>query len=278
MAPQSAEEALRPLPAGYRELYEKVLRAASADDRVRALWLSGSLARGVADAGSDLDIIIAVGSDDFAGFTAGWREWLTAITPTVLARELPRLPGSWHCLTPECLRLDIVTERSGSPTPVLRTRLLILDKDGTAAAPDDEPDPGPGPDPARIAGLTEEFLRQQAIFPAAVVGRNDWLLGVDAVQNVHLMLYELFVAANQPLPPMGLKQWSAKLTAGQRRVLTELRLPAAGRDSVIDAMRAAAWAYRQAAAGIHAANGVEWPGELDAAVTRYQQATLGWDW
>ena len=222
MAALTAAEALRPLPAGYRQLYEQVIAAAEADDRIRALWLSGSLGRGVADAGSDLDIVLAVQEESFAGFTASWRGWLATATPTVLARELPRLPGSWYSMTPDCLRLDVVTERAGTATPgQLSRRLLVLDKDGTAAGPGSAPESPPGPDPEKIAGITEEFLRQQAIFPAAVVARADWLLGVVGIEAVHTMLYELFVQSNQPLPPMGVKQWSAKLTPGPAPDLRE---------------------------------------------------------
>jgi hypothetical protein len=277
MAPATAADALAPLPPGYHALYEKVLRAASNDDRVRALWLSGSLGRGVADAGSDLDIVLAVTDDSFADFAAGWRDWLAAVTPTVLARELANLPGSWYSLTPDCLRLDVVTERAGTATPAqLSRRLLTLDKDGTAAGQAQPPRPEAGPDPSRIAGITEEFLRQQANFPPAVVARADWLLGVVGVQTVHLQLYDLFVASNQPLPPMGIKQWSAKLTPEQRQVCARLRVPAPDRDSVIAAMLAAATAFRRAAAAIHAASGIAWPEELDAAVRGYLRSELGW--
>jgi hypothetical protein len=275
----TAAEALRPLPAGYHELYERVLRAAAEDDRIRAMWLSGSLGRGVADAGSDLDIVIAVAPGAFDEFAAAWRDWLAAVTPTVLARELPRLPGSWYSLTPDCLRLDVVTQRAGSSFPAaLSSRLLVLDKDGVGdrEASDEPVGKRGGPDPARLTAITEEFLRQQAIFPAAVVARGDWLLGVVGVQAVHTMLYELFVESNQPLPPMGLKQWSAKLTTAQRQICAGLPAPAAEPDSVIAAMRAAAAAFRRAARQALAASGAPWPGDLDDAVLRYQHAELGW--
>jgi hypothetical protein len=279
MAPASADEALRPLPAGYHELFEKVLCAARDDDRIRAMWLGGSLGRGVADAGSDLDVVLAVAGDSFDEFAASWRDWLGRVTPVVLARGLPRLPGSWFSLTADCLRLDVVALRADSPGPAaLSRRLLVLDKDGTAACTpaDDTAAEQPGPDPGRLTAITEEFLRQQAIFPAAVVARGDWLLGVVGVQAVHTMLYELFVESNQPLPPMGVKQWSAKLTAGQRQICAGLPAPTAEPGSVIAAMRAAADAFRRAAKPALAASGAAWPEELDEAVLRYQQAELGW--
>jgi hypothetical protein len=279
MPPVTAEDALSPLPAGYRELFERVLRAAEADDRIRAMWLSGSLGRGVADAGSDLDLVLAITPEAFDEFAAAWRDWLARVTPVVLARELLRLPGSWYSLTPDCLRLDVVTEPVGSALAALSARLLVLDKDGSAGGQLTEKtdaDGRSGPDPARLLAITEEFLRQQAIFPAAVVARGDWLLGVQGVQAVHVMLYELFVESNQPLPPMGVKQWTAKLTTEQREICGSLPAPVAEPASLTAAMRAAADAFRAAARQALADSGVPWPDELDNAVLRYQEAELGW--
>jgi hypothetical protein len=272
--------ALTPLPPPYRDLFARLLDVAAADDRVLAVWLSGSVGRGVADAGSDLDVVLTVTDEAATEFAAEWRGWLGRVTPTVLARDLPRLPGSWYSLTPGCERLDVVTERAGRRAPLpLADRVLVLDRDGRFAAEAAEPEPAAeprDPDPARVLALTEEFLRQQAIFPAAVVARRDWLLGIQGVEAMHLLLYELFVEANQPLPKMGLKQWSAKLSPPQRDCLAALPLPRAEPRSVQDAMHEAAAVFRREARQILAGNGVPWPSRLDDAVLGYQSRELGW--
>jgi hypothetical protein len=291
----SVQAALGPLPAGYHQLYAQVVAAAERDDRIRVMWLSGSLGRGVADAGSDLDIVVAVAPDSIAEFAADWRTWLAGITSTVLARPLPGAPGSFYSVTTECLRLDVVAERAGAASAdALARRLLVVDKDGTAPdtsrraetaqsaeagqlAETGQPAEA-GPDPVRLANLTAEFFRQMTIFPAAVVARGDWLLGVVGVQGAQRMLYELFVEANQPLPPMGVKQWSAKLTPGQRDACAGLPAPTATKDSVLAAMRATAAAYRAAASQILAANDVAWPAEFERAVQQYWADELGWTW
>lgn len=120
-----------------------------------------------------------------------------------------------------------------------------------------------------LRGLAEEFLRMQALFPAAVVAREDWLLGVVGVTDNQRLLYTLFVGANQPLPPTGQKQWSAKLTPEQRAVLTALRVPQPERDDLIEAMRATQRAWREHGRAALLAAGGEWPEELDAAVTAF---------
>jgi hypothetical protein len=262
------------LPPAYGPLFDRVLAVAEADERIRALWLSGSLARGVADGASDLDLLVAVRDEDHPAFAAGWREWLAGIAPTVLARPLPSPPGSFFCITATCERFDVVVEAAGAvaATPY-RHRVPVLDRDGLHAL---VPPPAgePGPDPARLAAIVEEFFRQQVNLPTVIV-RRDWLLGVVAVQQAHLMLYQLLVAANAPLPPMGVKQWSARLRDDQRRLLEGLPVPQPEPASVLAARQAAADAFTRAARPLLAAHGVPWPAELERAVNRYLARALG---
>src|SRR6202035_3248821 len=68
--------ALAALPEGYGPLFDRAAAVFEADGRVRAMWLHGALARGQADAASDLDISVAIADDGFDGFAASWRGWL----------------------------------------------------------------------------------------------------------------------------------------------------------------------------------------------------------
>ena len=264
-------EGLAALPAPYGPLFDRAVAVLRADERVRAVWVAGALGRGAADAASDLDLVIAVRDEDFEAFAAGWRDWLAAISPTVLARQLPGLPGSFYALTPTCERFDVVIERVSDFGSMPGARLPVLDRDGLharlpAAAPRT-------PDPARIADLIEECLRQAANFPTVTV-RGDWLLGVVAVQEVHLMLYQLLVESNQPLPPMGPKQWSAKLTGAQAAALAALPVPQPRRESVLEARQAALRAFIEEARPIAERCGVPWPEALEAAVRDFLRREL----
>ena len=262
------------LPPAYGPLFDRVREVAEADARVRALWLRGSLARGVADAASDLDLLVAVRDEDHPEFVRGWREWLDRITPTVVARALPSPPGSFLCLTATCERFDVVVEPAGAvAASPFRHRVPVLDRDGLHALVP-APAPEPGPDPQRLAALVEEFFRQQANLPTVVV-RGDWLLGVVAVQQVHLLLYQLFAAANAPLPPMGVKQWSARLRPEQRRILEGLPVPQPEEESVMAARRAAVEAFVGCARPLLARHGAPRPAGLERAVTGYLAWGLG---
>lgn len=265
----TARGALAPLPQAYQRLFDAAVRVLGADERVRAVWLSGSLARGNADAGSDLDLLLAVSARHFDDSAAGWRERLTAITPTLIARELPGMPGSSYATTSDCLRLDIVQEPTDrlDHTPFCH-RLVVFDRDGLDALLPGSPPPA-GPDPEAIEQILQDAYRELAIFPAAVVARGDWLLGVVGVHLAQQHLYRLLVACNAPLPPMGVKQWSARLTPAQRDVLAGLPQPRADREQVVAGMGATFEALRTFGRRTAEQAGVPWPRRLDECVAAY---------
>lgn len=256
------------LEPGYGRLLDRAVEVLDADDRIRAIWLSGSLARGTADSVSDLDLLLAVDDGRFDEFAREWKEWLADITPTVIARALPFLPGSVYCVTPDRLRLDVVSERvSALANSMFRTRTAVLDKDGLDALVPPVV-AGAGPSAARVAQLIEEFYRDYGMFPVGTQ-RGDWLLGLEAVHLIRTLLYQLFVESNAPLPAMGVKQWSAKLTPAQIAVLEALPTGTAERESVISAHEVVSVAFVTHAREVAAALGVTWPEELHRSTVAY---------
>lgn len=265
---------LAALVPSYRPIFDRLLAVCEGDERIRALWLSGSLAKGTADGGSDLDVVLAIRDEDFDEFAAHWREWLAGITPTLLARELPFAPGSFYCTTTGCERLDVISEPAGKLAATRhRYRRVVFDRDGLDAAVP-APEPPPGPDPERLRGMVEEFFRVEAIAPFMLNQRRDDLLVVNGVQSMQRMLYDVFVECNQPQPPMGIKQWSARLTPEQRQILTALPVAAPERGSIIAAQRAVVHAMRTAGRAAVTRCGCSWPDELDNGVQQFVDRSL----
>ncbi len=265
---------LAALVPSYRPIFDRLLAVAEADERIRALWLSGSLAKGTADGGSDLDCLLAIRDEDFDEFAAGWREWLATITPTLLARELPSAHGSFYSTTTGCERLDVVCEPvSKLPTSRHRYRLVVFDRDGLDATVP-APELRPGPDKDRLGWTVAEFFRIEAITPFMLNQRRDYLCVVQGVQDLQRILYNVFVECNQPQPPMGVKQWSARLTAAQREILTALPVARPERDSIVAALRAVIAAMRTAGRAAVTACGGSWPSELDDGVQRFVEQNL----
>lgn len=235
---------------------------------MRAMWVHGAMARHAADSASDLDISLAVADDNFEVFAAGWHEWLALITETVSV--VPIVPGSFYALTPTCERIDVISERvSTVPATSLQRRLVVFDRDGISASLPEPSDPGP--DKGLIRYFIEEPLRQAANFPTVLV-REDWLLGVVAVQQVHQFLYSLFAEANKPQPPTGPKQWSFKLSDPHRRMLEALPVAQPELSSILEARKAALSVLLREAPRIAAQNAVEYPEALADAVLSYLEA------
>ena len=259
--PEDAVAALAPMPAGYVALLGSAVDLLAARDEVRDVWLSGSVGRGAADAGSDLDLVVAVADD---GFDALAEPDVWSPLDPLLCLGLAFLPGAAVITTRDGLRLDVVLERVSelASTPY-RRRLVVLDRDGLVVP---EPEPQPGPSAQAMDDLVVEFLRQSAIFPAVVLGREDWLLGQESVISYRSLLYRIFLEANQPLPPMGVKQWSSRLTADQRQALAAVPLPSPDRESVVACIVLARRALRtHGRAAVEGAGGT-WPVELDEAM------------
>ncbi|GAB3488842.1 nucleotidyltransferase domain-containing protein [Flexivirga lutea] len=269
--PAEAARAIAPLPEGYAEILDHTVATLSADGRVEALWLSGSLGRGVADAGSDLDLVVTVADDSRDDFvTSAATTW--AFLDPVISHEMPGLPGSFVLTTADGLRVDAVLEATSdiAETPY-RHRVPVFDRRHDASPLPTVVDAQRGPDAQRMEAIALEFARQLAIFPDAVVARHDWLLGQEAVHNYRRVLYELYVESNQPLPPMGVKQWSAKLTAAQRDRLASLQVPAADERSVVAAMQQVQRVIRAEGRTIVEVAGATWPEDaVRAGLARWQ--------
>jgi hypothetical protein len=243
------------------------------DHRVRALWLSGSRGRGEADRWSDLDLVVTVADSDFEAFASRWRDWLADITPTVLASDIAGLPGSCYTITPGWQRLDIVAERSSSlPTTPFRERVIVFDRDALAAR---LPAPAPAaPSPVRIEFLVSEHWRALGLL-AVIVGREDWLLGQEAVHGMRLSLVRLYMEANAPqVQPVGPRRSFGALTPEQRGTIEAVALPLLRRESVISGHLAVARTFLPAARELCTRLSITWPEQLEAATRDHLRREL----
>ena len=260
------------LGSGYRNLLVRATTVLDDDERVRGLWLGGSLARGTADAASDLDLLVAVADDHLDEYAGSWRSVLAAITPTVLAEEQWFAKGSFWSITPTFERFDMVVEAvSQIPRSLFPVRTVVFDHDDlTSRLPLAE---DRGPSAQVVAKLVQDWFHFSAMVET-ILWRQDWLLAAEHLHFLRDVLYKLFVEANQPLPPMGLKRWSEKLTPEQRRVLERLPTAAGSEAELVDAHLAVAGAFLGTARPLAGSLGVPWPSELEQAARSHLREVL----
>ena len=274
--PISRPEGLAVLPASYQVLFDHAVDVLGADERIRALWVHGSVGRGDADASSDLDLLVAVADDAFDDLWAAWPELLAAITPTVLARALPWAPGIVYSVTPGCERLDLVLERASAvPASGFGRRALVFDRDGLDAQVPPPPAP-PGPDARKVETAIEEPLRYLAMLPA-MLDRGALLLAQEGYVHIRRRLVELCNEANAPQVPTGVKHGQMGLTDAQYATLAALPWPTADRAALIDAHQAIGRALLEIGRPVAARVGRPWPQPLEDEVRAHLQRELGID-
>lgn len=263
---------LQDLPESYLRLFDRAEEHLRADHRVRAMWLGGSLARGTADAASDLDLVLAVADEDFDEFTSGWRDWLAEITPSVLAAEVPFVKGIIYSITPGFERLDFVVEPvSALPTTAHQFRAVVFDRDGLDGQVP-RLSSGVGPSPSTVEALITEYFRVNAV--ETILVRDDWLLAREHLHLVTSLIYRLLVEANAPLPPMGVKQWSTKLTPEQSALLLSLPSDCSNLDELREAHSQLAAAFVSNASRLAEQLNIPWPDDLEAAAAAHLRRHL----
>lgn len=126
------------LPSRLTPMVDALTTGCERDERVRAGWLAGSLARGDGDDWSDIDLHLAVA--DPADFDVP--SWLGTLTPLVLGDPIPGVPGGYLCVTPDWVHIDVIVHAASGFTQDERQPCrVILDRDRllhTVAAQDEE--------------------------------------------------------------------------------------------------------------------------------------------
>jgi predicted nucleotidyltransferase len=165
-----------------QQLVARVAEDLLLDDRVRGLWVTGSLATGSADAFSDVDMFVLVGEDDLPGYLDDWPASAERYRP-LLARRLGPAPVFNHVLD-GWLRWDVVVGTPADLGNLDRSQVSeVFNHDGlTPSSPSHR-----GADPDVVRELTEEFLRVLGLLPV-VLGRNELVSAVSGAGLLRQML------------------------------------------------------------------------------------------
>ena len=247
------------------------------DERLRILWLTGSLAKGTADAQSDVDLRVAVRAADFATIDRWWQDLLNQVAPLVWKHRWPGPPDEaiLGAITTDYTRFDVVIQSIHDTRPrTLEAAQLLFDKDGEAehcllTAPSSH-------DPyAHLSVLVEEFIRLLGMLPI-VVEREDVPIGMEGQFALHSMLISLLLLENGiDRMSSGKRHVAAHLNDEQRDILAQVPSLAPTMTSVIEGRIAYGRLFLPRARRLMEIHGQIYPEAFEAATVRHLWETLG---
>jgi len=168
-----------------QRLVDRVRADLEQDQRVRGLWLTGSIGAGTDDELSDVDMLVVVAETELAEYVERWPEVAARYRP-LLARRLPGAPVFNHVLE-GWVRWDVVV---GTPTDLANTDPAgvspLFDRDGLRPRSPSHR----GVDPDVVREMTEEFLRVLGLLPV-VLGRGELVTAVSGAGLLRQLLTTL---------------------------------------------------------------------------------------
>ena len=188
------------LTAARERVLAQLQELARQDERLRALWLQGSLASGGADEVSDIDAYLAV---EDGAFDAVWssREALLRDLGGALAWSDATTPGlmAVHALMNGGARLDLFFEKrsdiGAAPRPPLK---VLVDKEGAGAALRLGWE-APTAQIGRIVATIIRMTRQGATWPLRLLSRGLWpTLAMMELDLINAQIAQLMAVAHDP--------------------------------------------------------------------------------
>jgi predicted nucleotidyltransferase len=247
------------------------------DERVRILWLTGSLAKGTADAQSDVDLRAAVRVEDFTTIGQWWQDLLDQLAPTVWKHRWPGPPDEaiLGAITTDYVRFDVVIQSILDTRPrTLEAAQLLFDKDEqakhfllTLSSPHDPY--------THLAPLVEEFIRLLGMLPI-VVEREDVPIGMEGQLALHSMLISLLLLENGiDRMSSGKRHGAAHLNDEQRALLAQVPSLSPTMASIIEGRVAYGRLFLPRARRFMERHGQTYPEAFEAATIQHLWETLG---
>ena len=268
MLPAEVVDGMSSMDTGYAPLLVAIAKQCAADPRIRALAVSGSVARHDADRHSDLDLTLVVTEGRRAEVAADAVPLLQGCCEIVDLRWVgPRIVSA---VTSQWLRVDLIlAEATGDRCTLHGDHVVIFDNLGVEF--------GPPPtfrlDPGGLTAQISRFMRSVGLV-VRDLHRGDFRLCCFAVEFLVDELVTLMYQS-QGLARGGKKGAYEQLPDTEVDVLQTLPVAVPERQSIIDAHLAVAEAYLSRARNLAAASGAEWPSAMEEATRRFLMNELG---
>jgi hypothetical protein len=249
-------------------LVERVRTELLTDDRVRGLWLTGSLGTGTDDEFSDVDMFVQVRDADLAPFLEEWPTVAGHYDP-LLVRRLPGAPVFNHVL-PGWLRWDVVIGGTADVEALDASQVdEVFNHDSLVPSSPSHR----GADPVVVHEMTEEFLRVLGLLPV-VLGRGELVTAASGAGLLRQLLTTLLRYRREGDGLSGALHLSRVLPAEEVAALAALPPLFADRGSVVRLHLACAEMFLAVARELL---GPSYPAELERACWEHLRAHVGPD-
>lgn len=253
-------------------LIDRIKGALESDDRVRALFLSGSFGAGTADQFSDVDLLLVTDSGKQEEFVRAWPGILGGIAEVVFwQRPFPGVP-LLNAITAEWLRCDLLVFDPNQLRIRSRDSLKVLLDRSNLHATVSADDAMKGA-PSKLPAIVNEFIRVFGLLPVAI-GREEYAVGVTGAGLLRSSLMQLLLEENG-VRDAGALHLKRLLTREQMNILEKMPGVNADRQSVIDASVNCARIFLPRAQALAQKLGVPWPETFEAATLRHLNKALG---
>ena len=252
--------------AAHGALLDAALENLRSDERVLAIFLGGSLSTGGADDESDIDLTIVVEDEAAADFLSELGPWFGTVGHPVVVAPGP-MPSLVTSLMNDGLRLDVTVERRSSLAARPRRAFTALHDPFGLGAGLSFVVPHYQPSPEWLHQSVEDFLR--FLDQLSVIAlRQEWITGIDNTWYLIAKLVDLYSHRNRA-ERTSPRRLNSRLTSSQRSAIESLPPISCDERAIIDVHFAIARLYLPEARLLHTELGLEWPGELEAAVVEH---------
>lgn len=249
-----------------RELKEKL----APDDRLRGLWLTGSMGRGDDDPFSDVDCLLVVDPPALEDILQSWPSIARGVRDCIYLKQLGRAPVFNHILA-GWLRWDVTIMEPKDAHGLVRGEAReIFNKDAIQLV---EPAPS-AIDRDAVLSLSDEFIRCLGLLPV-VVGRGDPVAAASGAGLIRQHLVTLMRLTTQCGGQSGALRLKGILSGEDYTALAAIPPVVADLDAAIAVHQAAAEIFLARA---RALLGTEYPHDLESACLIHLAATLGARW
>jgi len=260
------------IPVRLRDGLSALVAACEHDPEILAAWVGGSLARGTADDWSDIDLhLLVTHAEEFGSDIA---DWFATTMPTVLADQIPGVPGGFIFVTPDWLHVDVIVHGSQDFTQdEFPARMLLnphgLVRDIPASADEMVGRPYFPLDQVRL------YLYFMGV-TVTVIRRGEWLaLAQGAAGFRDTLLIPLMLAENGIRKTDGAKRLNRYLTAEQIAALQAIPPVGSDPEQLISAHDAIAREYLPRSRRLAALLQEPWPTTLEQASLELWRRELG---